>query len=206
MGNPADKRIGILGGTFNPIHIGHLMLAQDAIEIFDLNRVVFVPCAVPPHKPTTPLIAGAHRLSMIERAIEWNPFFEVSDLELKRPGVSYAADTVAELKRRYPQTEIFFIIGLDMLAELHRWRNIQKLLEICRFVTFARPGVEPVRAADLHLDPPWPERLLRDVVRGRCLEISSSDIRYRVAEGLSIHYLVPPEVDMYIAEHGLYQQ
>ncbi|MCE9615438.1 MAG: nicotinate-nucleotide adenylyltransferase [Lentisphaerae bacterium] len=202
------SRIGILGGTFNPIHVGHLILAQSALETFELSTVLFIPCATPPHKSATDLLPGKHRLAMIERAIEWNPFFESSDQELQRPGISYAVDTVATLSRQYPDASLFFIIGADTLRELHKWRQIYDLLAICRFITFGRPGAElaSVATADLGLDPPWPDRLRKDLTVGRHIDISSTDIRYRVAEGLSIRYLVPPEVEMYIAEHGLYRR
>lgn len=208
MLNTCKPRLGILGGTFNPIHIGHLILAQSALEAFGLGSVLFVPCATPPHKSASDLIEGRHRLAMVERATEWNPFFDVSDMELQRAGMSYAIDTVRELGQRMPDTELFFIIGADTLRELHKWRNIDDLLALCRFVTFSRPGSEldGLRQADLKLAPPWPERLMKDVVAGRHLDISSSDVRYRIAEGLSIRYLVPPEVEMYIAEHGLYRR
>lgn len=201
------SRIGILGGTFNPIHIGHLVLAQNAVETFDLSSVLFIPCAAPPHKTSEQLISGTHRLAMLEQAIGWNPFFEASDLELQRGGVSYAIDTVKALQEQFPQSELLFIIGMDMLLDLHKWKDIKKLLTLCRFVTFGRPGVDTDRLAGLDqtLEPPWPERLLKDVVAGRLLDISSSDIRYRVAEGLSIRYLVPAEVEIYISEHGLYR-
>lgn len=207
MDGSRRSRIGILGGTFNPIHIGHLVLAQNAVEAFDLSSVLFIPCAVPPHKASECLIEGKHRLAMVERAIGWNPFFEALDMELQRGHVSYAVDTVTELKQRYPQSELLFIIGMDMLLELHKWKDIGRLLTLCRFVTFGRPGVDTdrLKSLTLHLEPPWPERLLNDVVAGRLLDISSSDIRYRVAEGLSIRYLVPSEVEIYIMEHGLYR-
>jgi nicotinate-nucleotide adenylyltransferase len=208
MNERSASRIGILGGTFNPIHLGHLILAQSAIEHFDLSSVLFIPCTAPPHKPSTQLAAGAHRLAMIQHAIEENPAFEASDMELQRTGVSYAVDTVAHLARSQPNATLFFIIGADMLAILHKWRNIYDLLARCRFVSFGRPGGNPAELTHdrIRLDAPWPERLLKDYRVGRQIDISSSDIRYRIAEGLSIRYLVPPEVEMYIAEHGLYRQ
>lgn len=207
MSATARNRVGILGGTFNPIHIGHLVLAQDALERFELTTVLFIPCAAPPHKTNAQVVSGQHRMAMIEAAIEWNPSFEACALELERKGVSYAIDTVTELRSLHPGADLFFLIGLDMLVDLHKWRRIAELLPLCRFISFGRPGYEcPPRAADLQLDPAWAERLLQDVVPGRHLDISSTDIRYRVAEGLSIKYLVPAEVEMYISEHGLYRQ
>jgi len=200
-------RIGILGGTFNPIHLGHLIVAQCALESLDLTRLLLVPCARPPHKPRANLTEAEHRLAMVELAIEDNPWLEACDLEVRRGGVSYAIDTVRELHAANPGAEFFFVIGSDTLAELHQWKDIYNLLPLCRFVAFTRPGREaPVpRESDLHLDAPWPARLLKDVVTGRRIEISSSDIRYRVAEGMSIQYLVPQPVAVYIAEHRLYQ-
>ncbi len=200
------QNIGILGGTFNPIHIGHLILAQSAAEDYELNRVIFIPCASPPHKPAPDLIEGRHRLAMVRSAIASNPCFDVSDVELERGGVSYAVDTLHALGKANPGARFFFIIGSDMLPQLHEWRNIDQLLETCRFITFARPGYDPrsVSKEDLKLPEPWPERLMEDVTVSRQFDASSTDIRYRLAEGLSIQYLVPPEVEMYINEHNLY--
>jgi nicotinate-nucleotide adenylyltransferase len=196
-------RLGIFGGTFNPVHMGHLIAAQCAFEHLELSRVLFVPCARSPHKLRAPLLDARHRLAMLSAAIEGDLRYEVSDIEVRRGGVSYAIDTVEELRREYPDAELCFIIGADTLRDLHAWRAIDRLLALCRFVTLERPG-HASAPDELGLDPPWPERLCRDVVPGRLIEISSSDLRHRVAEGLSIRYLVPPAVEMYIAEHGLY--
>ena len=199
-----QRKIGILGGTFDPVHVGHLIVAQTAREIFELNSVMFVPCATPPHKHAPKLCDARHRLAMIQLAIEWNAEFDVSDIELQRSGRSYAIDTIRSLNNEHHDAEIFFIIGSDTLKQLHTWRNIYDLLPLCRFVTFSRPGHE-LGPEDLNLDKPWPRRLLDDVIVGRHMDVSSTEIRYRIAEGLSIKYLVPPEVEMYIAEHNLYE-
>jgi len=206
MNNGVKNGIGILGGTFNPVHIGHLIVAQSAVETFDLSKVVFIPCAQPPHKGSSGLAAARHRLAMIEAAIEGDLRFEVSDMEIKRGGVSYAIDTVRELRQVHPESNVYFIIGSDTLPELHLWKDAYDLLKLCAFVTFARPGrnAGPPRPEDLHLDPPWPAELLKCYSSFRLVDISSSDIRYRMAEGMSIRYLVPPAVEMYIAEHRLY--
>lgn len=200
------QNIGILGGTFNPIHIGHLILAQSAAEDYELNSVIFIPTASPPHKPAPDLIDGKHRIAMIRSAVASNPAFDVSDMELLRGGVSFAIDTVNALACEHPDSRFFFIVGSDMLPQLCEWRNIYDLLQRCRFVTFARPGYDPktVSGADLKLEEPWPGRLMRDVTVSRQFDVSSTDIRYRIAEGLSIRYLVPPEAEMYISEHNLY--
>jgi nicotinate-nucleotide adenylyltransferase len=114
---------------------------------------------------------------------------------------------MSELHEAKPEAELFFIVGADSLVELHFWKDVYRLLELCTFVPFMRPGVAPesLRPDNLKLEPPWPERLLENLTVGRGVDVSSSDIRYRVAEGMSIRYLVPPAVEMYIAEHGLYQ-
>lgn len=200
-------RLGIFGGSFNPVHLGHLILAQDARETFDLARVLFIPCDRPPHKNSASLVPAAHRQAMLEAALEGNPFFEACDLEIRRGGPTYSIDTVQALKRLSPDQELFFIIGSDTLPELHLWKSIGDLLQLCRFVTIVRPGCDlrTIRPEDLRLPSPWPERLLEQAAAGHRVDISSSDIRHRVAEGMSIHYLVPPAVEMYIAEHGLYR-
>lgn len=200
------QTVGILGGTFNPVHLGHLILAQRALETYDLEKVMLVPAASPPHKPTSNLLPAHHRLAMLELAAEGDPALEVCTIELERSGVSYAVDTVGSLCRRNPDTDIYFIIGADTLPELHLWKDIYDLLAMCTFVTFARPGfdLEQIMAKGLHLDQPWQDRLLEHLTMGREIDISSSDIRHRVAEGLRIRYLVPDRVGMYIAEHHLY--
>lgn len=206
MINVDDKKIGILGGTFNPVHSGHLLLAQNAMERLELSKVLFIPCANPPHKAATTLASAEHRLAMLELATEHDLHFEVSDMEIRRGGYSYTIDTIRELKRINPSAELYFIIGTDSLLELHTWKNIHDLLKLCRFITFSRPGTEmsSIDKDTIRLDPPWPDRLIKDVMTGQLLDISSSDIRYRVAEGMSIRYLVPQGVEMYIAEHNLY--
>lgn len=200
------QRIGILGGTFNPVHLGHLIMAKDAIELFDLTMVMFIPCFIPPHRKHTTPIAANHRLSMLAAAIEDDLCLELNNIEIRRGGVSYAIDTITALKKKSPAAELYFIIGTDTLLELHSWKNIYDLLELCTFVTISRPGfnTNTIKPEDLKLNSPWPERLLGNMAAGHGIDISSSDIRYRIAEGMSIRYLVPPAVEMYIAEHNLY--
>ena len=206
MQRPQASRIGILGGTFNPVHLGHLILAQSALEACDLSKVLFIPCGVPPHKNPGFLIEAKHRLAMVRAALAGDPRFEASDVEIRRPGISYAVDTVAHLRELYQGAELVFILGSDTLGELYLWKSIYSLMTLCRFAVFCRPGfdVRTMQAASLHIESPWAERLAEGVVMGRQIDISSSDIRYRIAEGMSIRYLVPLEVERYIAEHGLY--
>lgn len=205
MSTETQRKIGILGGSFNPVHIGHLVLAQDALEQYELDQVLFVPCAVPAHKRAEELAEAAHRRAMLDEAVMGDPRFEISDIELMRDGVSYAVDTVEQLKKARADAQLWFIIGADTLIELHTWREIYRLLELCEFITFQRPGYhEKLTPERLQLKDPWPERLLKNVTEAHCIEVSSSDIRRRVAEGMSIRYLVPDSVGMYICEHGLY--
>ncbi|MBN1268827.1 MAG: nicotinate (nicotinamide) nucleotide adenylyltransferase [Kiritimatiellae bacterium] len=202
-----DRRIGVLGGTFNPVHIGHLVLAQDALEQFELEQVLLMPCATPPHKSAQGLLDARHRVAMLELAVEGDPRLDVCTIEVERGGVSYSVDSVRELKRIYPDAGIVLVIGADTLAELHSWREVGALLELCTVITFERPGFEraALRRETLRLPEPWPDRLLEKVVRGHLVGISSSEVRMRVAEGMSIQYLVPAAVGMYIYEHGLYK-
>ena len=201
-------RLGVFGGAFNPIHMGHLIMAQDAMELFELSQVIFIPCARPPHKSAPELASAEHRLAMVHGAVEGDWRFEVSDMEIQRGGISWSVDTARELRRLHPEADLVFIIGADMLPELYLWRDVNALLELCRFVTLARPGtdLEALRQTDLRLDPPWSARLKDQVRVGHLVNLSSTDIRYRIAEGLSIRYLVHPAVDMYIAEHRLYRK
>ncbi|MEI8207226.1 MAG: nicotinate-nucleotide adenylyltransferase [Kiritimatiellales bacterium] len=205
MNEKTTERIGVFGGSFDPVHLGHLTIAQDAVERLELNRLIFVPAAVPPHKKGHTLAEGRHRLEMLQLATEGNLSFEVSDMELQRGGVSYTFDTMTHIQAERHGAELFFIVGIDSLAELHLWRNIEQLLEMCTVVPFARGGEDPVRVAEqIQLSKDWKTKLLERLIRIHEIEISASDIRMRLAEGLSIRYLVPPEVGMYIAEHGLY--
>lgn len=205
MSESKSERIGVFGGSFDPVHMGHLTIAQDAVEQLELNRLIFVPAAVPPHKQEKTLVEGRHRFEMLQLATEANLSFEVSDMELQRGGISYTFDTMKQIQFEHPGVELFFIVGLDSLAELHLWRNIEQLLELCMVVPFARGGEDPARVAEqIQLSNAWKTKLLERLIRIHEIEISASEVRMRLAEGLSIRYLVPPEVEMYIAEHHLY--
>jgi nicotinate-nucleotide adenylyltransferase len=201
------RRIGIFGGSFNPVHNGHLILAQDALESFGLETVLFVPAALPPHKASQSLASPDDRLHMLRLAVEGDARFDVSDHEVLRGGVSYSVDTVQDLRERHPDAELFFIIGTDTLRELRSWKDVGRLLNLCEFVTVARPGVaaDAVREDQIGLPEPWPARLCRNIVSGHLVEISSTDIRNRVARGRSIRYLVPGAVERYIAAQNLYR-
>lgn len=201
------ERIGILGGSFNPVHNGHLILAQDALEQFGLNRVVFIPAAQPPHKPSLLLAEAAVRLEMLRRAVAGDARFSVSEEELQRGGVSYTVDTLRRLRDLYAGAGLFFIIGGDSLRELHTWKDIYTVLELAEIITVARPGfrTDDLNESTLRLRDPWPRRLASNVATGHLVEISSTDIRNRVARGQSIRYLVPAAVEQYIAATAVYR-
>lgn len=191
------QRIGILGGTFNPIHLGHLLIAQDAVDAARLDRVLFIPSATPPHKALGGDVSAAHRLRMVKLAIAGDKRFAVDDLEIRRGGKSYSVDTLAELRTRHPRASFHFIIGADSLDELHLWKDARRLVRLCQFIAIARPGYrgKPARIPGLRY------RLLR----AHPCDIASRDIRARAGEGKSICYLVPEAVVRYIRTHKLYQ-
>ena len=198
------RAIGILGGTFNPIHVGHLLMAQDALEQMRLERVIFIPSATPPHKMVDKLASARDRLQMIKFGIRGNNRFEVDDIEIIRGGKSYSVDTLIQLKRRYPQADFLFIIGADSLRELHLWREVKRLVTLCTFVTVPRPGFEAKPVIDPRLDRATRRRLRQHVLRGHACDIASRDIRARLSSGRSIRYLVPEAVRLYIARRRLY--
>ncbi len=205
MSGKTIERIGVFGGSFDPVHMGHLTIAQDAVEQLELDRLIFVPAAIPPHKQGKTLANGQQRFEMLQLATEDNLRFEVSDMELQRGGISYTFDTMRQIQFEHPGAELFFIVGLDSLTILHSWKNVEQLFEICTVVPFARGGEDPAKVAEqIQLSKDWKTKLLERMIRIHEVEISASEIRMRLAEGLSIRYLVPPEVEMYIAEHGIY--
>jgi nicotinate-nucleotide adenylyltransferase len=185
-------RLGIFGGSFNPIHIGHLLLAETAREQCSLDRVLFVPTGTPPHKSAKDLLSGAVRLQLIEAAIRDQPAFAVSDVELGRSGVSYSIDTVQMLRRRLPEAKLFLLLGQDMLAV--RWVGWSELKRLCTVAAAARSGMKKRREANIK----W--------LKMPAVDISSSEIRRRLKAGRSIRYLVPPAVERYIRQHHLYEQ
>lgn len=188
---------GLIGGTFDPIHIAHLVMAEQALEQCDLATVVFVPAARPPHKRGVPMAPFEDRLEMVRRAVRGNARLEVSDLESRREEVSYTVDTVRLVKHERPGERLCLIVGADSLAQLSAWKSPAELLSECEFAVAPRPGF-PSRDADPELG--GRVRFLDMPL----LDVSSSDIRERVRLGRSVRYLVPPEVESYIREKNLY--
>jgi nicotinate-nucleotide adenylyltransferase len=202
------RHIGIFGGSFNPIHLGHLLAAQSVAESFELDLVLFLPCNVSPFKcGARDLADGPERLEMVQLSVAGYPLFEPCASDLERGGVSYARDTVVALKQRYPQDRLSFIVGMDALRELSHWHKVDEMLTLCEVISIERPGVDlPLTAAELAFPEDVSRRLLAHVVRGRHCEISASDIRRRIAQGRSIRYLVCPAVETYIRSRGLYTE
>ncbi|MBI5683898.1 MAG: nicotinate-nucleotide adenylyltransferase [Verrucomicrobia bacterium] len=190
-------KLGIFGGTFNPIHLGHLLIAEAAAEALELDRVIFIPCSTPPHKQPRVLADARHRLRMVKFAIQGNPRFGCSDIEVRRGGPSYSVETLRQLRHAMPRAKFYFLIGADSLRELHKWREAEELARLCEFICVARPG-ERTPSARL--------RGLRvHKLSGHPADISSSDIRDRLAKGASVRYLVPEAVQRYIHKTGLYR-
>ncbi|MGO8702426.1 MAG: nicotinate-nucleotide adenylyltransferase [Candidatus Brocadiia bacterium] len=201
------KKLGVLGGSFNPVHLGHLVLAETAREALGLDGVIFIPAKLPPHKRAAPLASGADRLAMVRLAVAGNPAFSASDIELRRPGISYTVDTVRALREKLGAgVQIYFLIGMDTVAELTAWREVARLARLCRFVPLSRPGHANADAAALERAVGrLPARaILKRAVAMPLIGISSSEIRRRVAEGRTIRYLVPDPVAAYIRRKRLY--
>jgi nicotinate-nucleotide adenylyltransferase len=197
-------RVGVLGGTFDPIHIGHLVSAEEVRVKLGLECVVFVPAGLPPHKLNHVMSPVEHRLAMVELAIASNPHFAVSRVDVDRFGPCYTVDTIELLRDEWgADVEIYFIMGSDSLLDILTWHNPRRLIRLCRLAVVSRPGYQ----VDLdELDALLPGVASRvQMLNAPELAISSSDIQRRVREGLSIKYQVPEAVEAYIYQHKLYQ-
>ncbi len=196
--------IGVLGGTFDPIHSGHLIMAEEVRARLDLAEIIFVPTGQPWLKVNSPILVAEHRVQMVRLAIASKPYFKLSTVEIERPGPSYSVDTIAELRGQLGAgDELFFILGWDSLAELPLWREPSRLIEMCRLVAVPRPGYS---APDLKkLEARIPGLSQRVILLEKPeIDISAREIRNRVAKGLSIRHLVPEPVNKYIKQHRLY--
>jgi nicotinate-nucleotide adenylyltransferase len=193
---------GVLGGTFNPIHYGHLLLADEVLEALDLTRIVFVPAAVPPHKPATDLAPARDRFAMVALAVRGHPRFVVSDVELRRPGPSYTVDTLEALATA--QDRLFLVVGSETFLDLLSWRAPRRIAALARLVVVPRTGsaFDPQGAAA--------QKVVREIgqepliVRATSLPISASDLRRRVRAGRSVAFRLPEAVVAYIHDHRLY--
>ena len=199
-------RIGVFGGTFDPVHLGHLIIAEQCREQAQLEQVWFVPAARPPHKSGQELSPFDRRSDMLQLAIAGQPAFRVEEIEKDRPGPSYTADTLAELRRMHPAIELYLILGSDCLPDLPGWHDPPRIVAQAKLLVTERPGfpmwpAEKLRAA-IHL--PDEARLELQIVPMPLIEIASRDLRRRVAEGRSIRYMVPHAVAAYVADKKMY--
>jgi nicotinate-nucleotide adenylyltransferase len=212
-------RLGLLGGTFNPIHLGHLRGAEEAREAFGLEKVFFIPAAVPPHKNERIEVSPANRLEMVRLAIRDNPAFSVSDVELSREGKSYSIETVLYFRKHYPEAEVFFVVGVDSFLEVTTWKQYQDLFSLSHFVVLNRPGSRRCKLTDLTPHEFWaifhlgknadqwvhgPSGLSTYFLDEPLLDISSSEIRERIQTHRSIRYMMPERVEAYIRKNGFY--
>lgn len=199
------KALGILGGTFDPVHYGHLVAAQYAAYGFHLDRVIFMPAAQPPHKDADGVLDARHRLAMVDLAIADNPAFEMSTLEVDRSGVSYTIDTIETLQETYPGADIYFIMGMDSIYILDTWKDVERLVTLCRFIVVTRPAYELNRSDPALQGVPQGFWKQADFLEIPAMDISSTDLRARVQQGKPIRYLLPPAVEKYIYDHSLYK-
>jgi len=185
-------KIGILGGTFNPIHIGHLILAEEAREKLILDKIIFVPTYLPPHKDNSDIAPANDRLAMVKLSISGNRYFSISGLEIKRDGRSYTIDTIKEFKTIYPNDDLYFIIGSDLLKYLDEWKDLVEIIKMVKFIVATRPGY-PLEKIPAYIS----------TVAIRAVDISGFEIRRCVKENKSFRYLVPEPVYKYIIKNKL---
>lgn len=199
------SKIGLFGGTFNPIHLGHLIIAEAVREAFGLERVLFIPSGIPPHKSCSEVTDAEHRYGMVECAVRSNPYFEASRIEIDRTGFTYTVDTLSSLRSRYGgNTGLYFIIGADIVNELTTWRRYNEVFGMCSFIAVKRPGCGngSVEEDIARLEERY--GALINLVEAPLVDISSTAIRERVNTGRSIKYLVPESVEEYISINKLY--
>jgi nicotinate-nucleotide adenylyltransferase len=199
-----SRRVGVLGGTFDPIHHGHLVAAQEVLHALELDCVLFVPAGSPPHKPAQPISAAHHRVAMVSLAIAARPRFQLSRVDVERPGPHFTFDALTILHERWGEdTRFFFIVGSDSLAELTTWHRPEGIITLADLAVVVRPGARvDLEALEAHL-PGLGSHL--HCVSMPLLQISSTDLRARVREGRPIAFLVPQPIEDYILEHGLYR-
>jgi nicotinate-nucleotide adenylyltransferase len=190
-------KIGLMGGSFDPIHFGHLVAAQDALEQHGLDRVILIPAAQAPLKPNDVAVSGADRLAMVRAAVADDSRFEVSDVEVARGGVSYTVDTARHFAETYPDADLFWIIGGDQVPNLDRWHKVEELAKLVSFIYLERPGHE----ARVNQQVPG---LSLHRCDGHLLEVSSTELRQRARAGLCLDYFVPHNALQHIRSHSLY--
>ena len=199
-----SPRLGVMGGTFDPPHVGHLWLATLAVDAMALDRLLIVPAARPPHKPGGPLSPAEDRLAMVRLAVDDDPRLEVSTIEVEREGPSYTVDTLEAVRGANPGAELVLVMAADSLAGISTWRLPERLLELAEWAVGPRPGSAPPAAEELARQLGGDVRRIH-LLDGPALDVSATEIRARVAAARAIRYLVPRSVERYIAEHDLYR-
>ena len=187
-------KIGVFGGSFNPVHIGHLLVAEDIIEQLKLDKILFIPAFDPPHKKF--LLTFHYRWAMLKRAVDSNPLFELSNIEAKRGGKSFTIDTLSELKKEYPRDQLYFIMGTDQYAELSNWKNPAKLFQKANIVVIQRPGFPKRRFGTK-------KPIFLEVIQ---IDIAAAEIRKRIQQNRSVRYMLPEKVWQYIIRNKLYKK
>lgn len=203
----SNMKIGLFGGTFDPIHMGHLISAENVRELYRLDKIIFIPSAQPPHKRLSIVTPAKYRLKMVQLAIQGNPFFECSSIEIDKPGVSYTIETIREFRKIYSKKELYFIVGSDSLFEMHSWYRINDLVKLCEFIFVNRPGYSlwEDQIKRLKLSRDIIKVLMKHPVQIDPVGVSSSEIRKRIAEGRSIRYLLPEKVQKLLYKKRIYQ-
>ena len=191
------SKVGIFGGTFDPIHHGHLITAQSVIDLRGLDKIIFIPAYISPHKQNEKASGAEHRLNMIKLAIKDVPFFEYSDFEIKQHSISYTIDTLREINKYYKHIDL--IIGYDNIFTFHTWKEPDEILKLADLVVLKRKSSHPLDFVDNYVRA-------ANFVQTRGIEISATDIRQRIHNNLPIHYLVPKEVEQYIIKYNLYKE
>ncbi|WP_427339004.1 nicotinate-nucleotide adenylyltransferase [Caloranaerobacter sp. DY30410] len=200
------KRIGIMGGTFDPIHIGHLVIAEEIRNEFKLDKIIFIPAGNPPHKDNKKITSARHRYIMTLLATISNPHFEVSTIEIEKKETTYTIDTIKTLRKACNNNvELYFITGADSILELHTWKNIGELLKLCNFIAATRPGFEIAKLERKiqEINNEYGANIYPTIVTA--LQISSTEIRTRIKEGRTVKYLLPEMVEKYIYKNNLYR-
>ncbi len=200
----AKKKVGIMGGTFNPIHFGHLLLAETAFHQFQLDEILIMPTKNPYYKKISNSVTEEDRVAMVELAIEDNAHFRLSKEELNREGTTYTVETLSQLTARHPDYEYYFIMGADSLYHIESWKDPAQILKLATIVVAGRAGTGSSLSSQIeYIENKYDSEIYR--LNSPVLEISSNDIRRRIRDGESIRYLLPAKVADYIYEHGLYQ-
>ena len=200
------RRVGILGGTFDPVHSGHLMIAERALAELGLDLVLFVTAGSPRLKRQSPSAAAEHRLEMVRLAVEHDCRFAVSDAEIHRHGPTYTVDTLEHVLQEYGAgAELYFILGVDVLSRFHEWRNSERILEVCRLVVVSRPGYSAFDWDDFYVRNPMARDRIT-VVSSVAADISGTELRQRASQGLPLTGLLPERVERYIEDNDIYPQ